>query len=219
MVVVCVGGIFYAMSTFVNSPILISIGGVFLTIGLALYAAFLAWQLNDVIEELSTDDPKKFETNSEDRAILGIVAMSVTLIGIVFFVIKAIQRNVKPYFGPANYNLYGSLLFGAGVFTYLLLNISFTEDVKDDDDFDPLLNSDKYGAVLFCSGSLLLFLASARSYYAMDLQVINDFPAITALEMNPVQSLLMFIGASILAVSSFLLITGDLLTAHDDRSD
>lgn len=240
MFVVCIGGCLYTVSTFVNSPILISIGGVFLTIGLVLFACYLMWQLHDVSEDLNVDDPKKYQDNIEERAVLGIVSMLVTLIGVSFFFIKAVQRMVKPYFGPANYNLFGSLAFGSGAFTYFLLNISFTEtsDVRKlnafnfifsyflpgcnlhffiQDDYDPLPNSDKYGAFLFTLGSLLLMLASSRSFYIMDLQVVNNFPAIISLEMKPRQSLLFIFASSLLFLFSFLLITAELLTSGDDR--
>jgi hypothetical protein len=129
MVIVCCGGTLYAISTFVNSPIFISFGGVFLTTGLSLYTASLAWQLHDSVKDIHTQEMIT-NNNERRRGILGTIAMLITLFGIFFFVTKAIQRMVRPYFGPANYNLYGSLIFGAGAFSYLLLNISTTNRIK-----------------------------------------------------------------------------------------
>jgi high-affinity Fe2+/Pb2+ permease len=121
MMVVCTGGSMYAISTFVNSPIIVSIGGIFLTLGLGLFGAFLIWQLYDIETDLQIDDPKEFKTNTENRSILGVISMLTVLIGTGCFTYKAVQRMVKPYLGPANYNLFGSVLFGAGAFAYMLL--------------------------------------------------------------------------------------------------
>jgi hypothetical protein len=120
-VAVSFGGLVYAVSTFVNSPILISVGAVFLTVGLVLYTCDLAWYLNDIMKDYHIDHPMKFKHRNQNRAILVVIAMITTLVGIFFLVKKAVDLIIRPYFGPANYNLYGSLSFGAGAFTFMLL--------------------------------------------------------------------------------------------------
>lgn len=129
MVLTCFGGILYSMSTFVNQSILVSIGGFFLTIGLMLFTAYYAWEVSDVTEQLQNNDLTEYQNHIERRGILGVVAMCSIFVAIYFFVKKSLQKLVKPFFGPANYLLYGSLTFGAGAFCFFLTNISVIKGV------------------------------------------------------------------------------------------
>ena len=120
----------YAFSSFINQPILISIGAFFLAIGLSLFFASQAWQIYDDYDNLITHIPSsRFANNYRNRAGLAIAASVTVLIGCSFFAIKGFQRFVKPYFGPVNYNLYGCLTFGAGTFSYMMLNINHQRDI------------------------------------------------------------------------------------------
>jgi hypothetical protein len=57
-------------------------------------------------------------------------------------------------------------------------------DIKgvDDEDYNPLSGSAKFGSFLFSIGSFLLVLAACRSFYAMDLQIIYNFESITSIQ-------------------------------------
>lgn len=132
IIIVCIGGILYATSTFINSSILISIGASILSVGLLLFSTTLAWMTNDIrlhvnIESNHTDE---YIDHTHKRGIITTVSMGLVMIGIVFFVIKSIQRLVKPYLGPANYNLYGATIFGIGALCYMILKINDIKGVK-----------------------------------------------------------------------------------------
>jgi hypothetical protein len=63
---------------------LLSLGGIFLTIGLVLYMAYLAWSLEDTYDTTLSDH--EASRQFERRSILGYVAMITVLVGIFFFV-------------------------------------------------------------------------------------------------------------------------------------
>jgi uncharacterized membrane protein len=94
-----------------------------MALGLILFVALLIWKLMDDLYH-NTMDFKTERQNAVRRAIVGVAAMSVFVIGIVIFIRKSMQRFTRPFIGPNNFFLYGHAFFGSGALCYLLLQTS-----------------------------------------------------------------------------------------------
>jgi uncharacterized membrane protein len=124
IIIVTIGGALYSASTFINSPVLISVGGGFLTLGLLLFACTLAWRVQVDLSHDVYDKPNRYHNETIQISITTIVAMLLILIAVLLLVTKSIQRLMKPVLGPANYMLYGATTFGIGAFCYFIIVIA-----------------------------------------------------------------------------------------------
>lgn len=83
--------------------------------------------------------------------------------------------------------------------------------------YKPLLNTDQFGGYLFVTGAFFLVLSVSRSYYCLDLLVLQNFPACLNWGAGSVQALVMVIATGLMALAGFLLVVAETLTFHHER--
>jgi hypothetical protein len=125
-VTVTIGALLYAITSFINQQLLVCYGANILFVGLVLFTAALIWEVNDMRQNLRSEHPEKYRENLHSRANLSISAVCVIIFAVLCFARKGFQRIMRPYFGPRNYNPYGALIFGAGAFCYMIIQIKHT---------------------------------------------------------------------------------------------
>ncbi len=128
MVIVCAGSLLIAVNSYINAPLLIQYGSNILAIGLLLFTSSLVWAVDDIRRDMHNRNPERYIDNSQRRAKLAIAGTVVIIVAVTFFVIKQAQRFIQPYFGPPNYGMFGTILFGSGAFTHMILQIKLTGD-------------------------------------------------------------------------------------------
>ena len=219
LVVVTLGALFYAVTSFVNQQLLICYGANILFIGLCLFTASSLWEGHDIRHNVHNDDPEKYEDNVEARAKLSIAATVTIVVAVCCFVVKGYQRFVIPLFGPPNYTFFGAFIFGAGACCHMVAQIKLSdEDLREDDDkYKPHPNTGVFGSYLLVIGALLLVLAVSRAHYAIDQLVLSNYPSITVYKIPTFATFLLVAASGLGFIGSVVLVSGRAFVSYSDR--